>query len=128
MQQAFRLTRTAAASLVVFGAPFAAANAAGTYDGTWAGVPAIQGNSSGNCPAWNGFRLNVANNKFNQEIGRALLQGAIAPDGSFSTSGSYTLQHQGMQQVEFSGRAAGNQLNAVYHTKFCTYNMTLHRQ
>ena len=64
------------------------------------------------------MRLSIANDGFNQEIGRANLQGAIGPDGSFSTVGNYTLQHQGMQRVEFSGRASGNQISAVYHTKF----------
>lgn len=102
--------------------------AAGRYDGDWSGAPALQANSNPDCPNWKGVRLHVADDRFSQEVGRATMQAAIGPDGSFTTSGNYTLHHQGMQRVEFSGRAAGNQISAVYRTKFCTYNMTLHRQ
>jgi len=128
MQEMFWLKRLATTSLVVFGASCVAAHAAGKYDGTWVGVPAIQGNSSGNCPAWKGFRLHIVDNKFNQEIGRAQIQSSISADGGFSATGSYVLQREGMQRVDIAGRITGDQLNAVYHTKYCTYNLALHRQ
>ncbi len=128
MQETLSLRRIATMSLVVFGASCVAAHAAGKYDGTWVGAPAIQGNSSGNCPAWNHVQLRIVDDRFNQEIGRAQIQGSISPDGAFNATGSYVLQREGMQRVDIAGKIAGNQLNAVYHTKYCTYNMALHRR
>ena len=131
MQTMFWRNCLAATSLVLLGAALIAphaANAAGKYDGDWAGVPAIQANSNPDCPRWPGFRLHIMDDKFNQEVGRAQMQSPVAADGSFSTSGSYALRGQGMQRTDFAGRIAGDQLNAVYHTKYCTYNMALRRR
>jgi len=128
MQEMFRLKRLATTSLVVFGASCVAANAAGKYDGNWVGVPIAVPPSSGDCSVWRtAVRLRVVDDKFNQEVGGAAMQGVIAPDGSFSTSGPRQKSKE-ILMIQFTGKITGDQLNAVWRSKYCTMQMPLRRQ
>lgn len=105
-----------------------AANAAGNYDGNGTGPTIVAVNGDNTCVPWDmGAQLSIVDGKFNQEVHGAPMHGAIAPDGSFSVSGRKQLPHQTIA-IHFEGRIAGDQLNAVWQSKSCTYNMTLHRQ